>query len=127
MKTTLKTYERKVIPLYPNEIGLPKKRKTFFQRLKVYIAGQHSGENRFKWVGIVMATQAFLITPFIAVIVVVTGNWIPLWFVTTATMYATFIPVLAGLPVKQILTVYFINLAASILIIAVSVLHLISG
>ncbi|MGZ5191269.1 MAG: hypothetical protein ACXWCZ_09640 [Flavisolibacter sp.] len=60
---------------------------------------------RFKWVAVTMLIQSIFITPIISIIIFSTGNWPPLWFAATASMYATFIPSLSGQELKWIKTV----------------------
>src|SRR5688572_19329783 len=56
--------------------------------------------NRFKWVAVTMLVQSILITPIVSIIILSTGNWSPLWFAVTASMYASFIPSLSGQELK---------------------------
>ncbi len=107
--------------------AMPKRerKKSLLQRFQLYINKENAGENHFKWEALAMATQAIIITPFIISIIMMTGNWIPLWFVATASMFATFIPSLAGLSGKQIMRVYFMNQVISVLIIATAILYFI--
>jgi cellulose synthase/poly-beta-1,6-N-acetylglucosamine synthase-like glycosyltransferase len=107
--------------------AIPKRRqkKSLIQHLQIYFNKQNTGENQFRWEALTMATQAIIITPFIVSIIMMTGNWIPLWFVATASMFVTFIPSLAGLSGKQIMSVYFINLVISVLTIVTAILYFI--
>lgn len=80
--------------------------------------------NRFLWMGVVMLAQSILITPFVSVIILYTGNWIPLWFAAAASTYATFIPCLSGQNLNWIKTIFFINCLVNVFIIVGAVLHL---
>lgn len=80
-------------------------------------------DNRFQWVVITMLVQGVLLTPIISVIILSTGNWQPLWFVTAASVYATFIPSLTGQKLKTIKAVFMINCLVSLLIILTAVVH----
>ncbi len=120
---TLGRHANRRIFIPETNLARPVPRLSVFDRLQAYIAAEQASENRFKWPALAMATQAFLITPLLSFIVIFTGNWVILWIAVTASMYATFIPILAGLSVRQVLQVYFINLAVSMVIIVIAVLH----
>ena len=126
MSTTItKKYVRKRVSFPIERMPEQEQKKSFVQRLQLYIEKENAGENHFKWVALTMVTQAIIITPVIASVIIMTGNWIPLWFVAAATMFVTFIPSLSGLSVKRIMAVYLINQIISVLIIATAILHFI--
>lgn len=83
-----------------------------------------ANENRFQWIAVTMLVQSIFITPIISVIILSTGNWTPLWFVTAASVYATFIPSLSGQPLKTIKAVFMINCVVSVFIVITAVVHL---
>jgi hypothetical protein len=80
-------------------------------------------DNHFQWIAITMLVQAVFITPIISVIILSTGNWTPLWFVTAACVYATFIPSLSGKPIKTIKAVFMINCMVSLVIVLAAIVH----
>jgi hypothetical protein len=82
-----------------------------------------NNDNRFQWMAITMLVQAIFITSIISIIILSTGNWTPLWFVTAASVYTTFIPSLSGQPLKIIKTVFMINCVVSLLIVLTAVVH----
>ncbi len=126
MNTTIaKKYVRKRVSIPIEAMPEQEQKKSLLQRLQLYIEKENAGENRFKWAALTMATQAIIITPAIASVIIVTGNWIPLWFVATASMFVTFIPSLSGLSAKQIMTLYLINQIISVLIIITAILYFI--
>jgi hypothetical protein len=79
--------------------------------------------NHFQWMAITMLVQAIFITPIISIVILSTGNWTPLWFVTAASVFATFIPTLTGQPLKTIKSVFMINCLVSLLIILTAIVH----
>lgn len=115
--STLIVTRQKGNVLYPGRMMPTEKKKTFLQAIDLYIEKESHKETRFKWPGIAMVAQAFIITPLVAVIILFTGNHIPFWFLATASMYSTFIPVLAGLPVRTVMITFFVNLLISVLMI----------
>jgi hypothetical protein len=121
--TTTKKYIRTRVRIPVEEIERPKQHLSFIQFLKLYIEKENAGENHFKWMSIAMVSQAIIITPFIALIIMITGNWIPLWFVATASMFVSFIPALSGLRTKKILGIYLFNQVISVLLIATAILY----
>lgn len=80
-------------------------------------------DNQLKWVAVTMLVQSIIITPLISVIILSTGNWMPLWFLATASMYATFIPSLSGQKVRWVKIVFLVNCFVSILIIVAAFAH----
>lgn len=80
-------------------------------------------DNRFQWAAITMLVQAIFITPIISIIILSTGNWTPLWFVTAASVNATFIPSLSGQPLKTIKIVFVINCMVSLVIVLAAIVH----
>ena len=94
-------------------------------RLVNYIERLGAGGNRMQWMGITMLLQSIVITPTVAIFIMLTANWTPLWFIATASMYATFMPSLAGLHVKWIRFVFIINFFVSLLIVLAAVVHMI--
>ena len=121
--TTAKKYIRTTVRIPVEEMERPKQHPSFIQFLKLYIEKENAGENHFKWMSVAMVSQAILITPFIALIIMLTGNWIPLWFIATASMFVSFIPALSGLSTKKILAVFLVNQIISVLLIATALLY----
>lgn len=80
-------------------------------------------EKHFQWMAITMLVQAVLITPIISIVILSTGNWHPLWFIATASLFAVFIPSLSGLSLKAIKSVFMINCLVSLLIILTAIVH----
>ena len=72
-----------------------------------------------------MMTQCLIITPLVGLGIMQTGNYLFFWLFAVATMYATFIPSLAGLSTKTIIKTFFttVNLNLAIIISAI-VVHL---
>lgn len=104
-------------------IPSPKYSGSLLHRLELYINTQVAGQNRFKWTAVSMLFHGLIITPVVAAVILYTGAWAPLWFFVTASVYATFIPSLTGLPVKWIMSVFFINIGVNLMIIAAALLH----
>ena len=120
--TTIPGYERRLLRHSTNTASLQKGKKiVLFRNLQLYIEKQKRGEYRFKWAGITMVVQAVLITPFIALVIMQTGNHAIYWFLCTATTYLTFIPILSGLSVKAILSAFFISILINIAILVTAI------
>lgn len=79
--------------------------------------------NRFQWSAIIMLVQAVLITPVVSIIILSTGNWLPLWFAATASVYASFIPILSGQELRWIKLVFFISCMTSLFTIVAAIVH----
>lgn len=79
--------------------------------------------NHFQWMAITMLVQVVLITPIISIVILSTGNWHPLWFIATASLFAVFIPSLSGLSLKTIKSVFMVNCLVSLLIILTAIVH----
>lgn len=95
-----------------------------FEPIVSYIRGiLAKNENRFQWLTTTMLVQAIFLTPIISIVILSTGNWTPLWFVTAASVYATFIPSLSGQPLKTIKAVFMINCVVSLFIIITAIVH----
>lgn len=92
-------------------------------KLTTYINRLGSGGNHLQWSGLAMLLQSIIITPLVALTIMYTSNWTPLWFVATASMYATFVPTLAGLHIKWTKLVFIINCFVSLLIILTAIVH----
>lgn len=80
-------------------------------------------ERHFQWMAITMLVQVVLITPINSIVILSTGNWHPLWFIATASLFAVFVPSLSGLSLKTIKSVFMINCLVSLLIILTAIIH----
>ena len=120
-KTIQHTYVTHRVSIPVEGVGLEK--KSALQTLSDYIAQQSAGPYRFKWMGISMGLQAMIITPLVSVIILFTGNWTPLWFAATASMYSVFLPSLSGQSIRWIMEVFFANIVFSLLLIAMAIFH----
>lgn len=78
---------------------------------------------RFQWSAIIMLVQAIFITPVVSIIILSTGNWPPLWFAATASVYASFVPILSGQELRVVKLVFFISCMASLLTIVTAIVH----
>ena len=116
MSTLIVTRQKGTV-LYPGRMMPTEKKRSLLQAIDLFIEKESHKETRFKWPGIAMVAQSFIITPMVAVIILFTGNHIPFWFLATASMYSTFIPVLAGLQVRTVMVTFFVNLVISVLMI----------
>lgn len=97
--------------------------KLFVERIADYLEVLARGRDHFRWVAFTMILQAAIVTPLVCVVILSTGHWTPLWFAATASMYASFIPALAGLQVKWVRFVFLVNCIVSVLIVLTAVLH----
>ncbi|MBI1344243.1 MAG: hypothetical protein GC171_15070 [Terrimonas sp.] len=90
---------------------------SFSRRLDQVLTRLSTGENRFQWVGISMVIQAIFITPLVGLVILKTGNLPVFWAMATAVMYLTFIPSLAGLSSKKVVTVFLFSVLINLLLI----------
>ena len=95
----------------------PEPKKSFFQKLSNFINQEDQREEHFKWVGISMLIQAGILTPIVGLVILSTGNYLFFWSLNALAMYITFIPSLAGVSVKIILSTFLISIVFCMAII----------
>ncbi|HEY8658456.1 MAG TPA: hypothetical protein VIL78_05440 [Hanamia sp.] len=95
----------------------PEPKKSFFQKLSNFINQEDQREEHFKWVGISMLIQAGILTPIVGLVILFTGNYLFFWSLNALAMYLTFIPSLAGVSVKIILSTFLISIVFCMAII----------
>lgn len=95
----------------------PEPKKSFFQKLSNFINQEDQREEHFKWVGISMLIQAGILTPIVGFVILFTGNYLFFWSLNALAMYFTFIPSLAGVSVKIILSTFLISIVFCMAII----------
>ena len=96
---------------------VPEEKKTLSSGLRQYLNKEDKSETRFKWVAISMVLQAVIITPIVGIVIINTGNALFLWGLCAAAMYLTFVPSIAGLRVKSVLSTFLISVAINITIV----------
>jgi hypothetical protein len=106
-----------VLPEERPEVKRPEVKKSFSRKLNEYLNKEDQDPNRFKWIITSMILQAVLITPIVGIVIYATGNYLFFWALCAAAMYLTFVPSIAGLRVKNVLSTFLISTVINIAIV----------